>query len=49
MLPPEERKTYNEGCHHLQEEAAGGPDEPHSVLCPLSPGPLQTKEAREAD
>ena len=41
--------TDNEGCHHLQEEAAAGAPEPHGVLCPLSPGPLQAEEAGEAD
>ena len=39
----------DEGCHHLQEEAAAGAPEPHGVLCPLSPGPLQAEEAGEAD
>ena len=49
MLAAGKIKTYNEGSHHLQEEAAGGAAEPHRVLSPLSPGPLQTEEAGEAD
>ena len=40
---------HNEGCHHLQKEAAAGAGEPDRVLCPLPAGPLQTEEAGEAD
>ena len=46
---PQSPLLYNEGCHHLQAEAAAGAGELDGLLCPLPAGPLQTEEAGEAD
>ena len=49
MSLPQSPLLYNEGCHHLQAEAAAGAGELDGLLCPLPAGPLQTEEAGEAD